>query len=360
MEFFLFFLFLLVSISILLYEVIAFNKKGIFSKKEELSGSEPFVSILISARNEEENIPHLCHSLTSLSYPKDRFEILIGDDDSDDRSLELLEKHKPSNCTIHSFKGSAKGKLGVLKNLAKLAKGQFQLFTDADVVLNPNWIQGMIYRKQKSSELHVGVTAVMGEHWFYQLQNADWLFNQSVIAWVTNHIGPVTAWGNNMSIDRESFEEVDYSNRIEDTVVEDVELMRSIIKDDGKVCIHASHDTLVRTKPCLTFFGLVQQRSRWLHALRGMPWFAFLGLLLKLTLLPTVLILAFYNPVLLIFWGVKILLGYSIANYTAKRIGRSVSFLSFLYLDIYEFVLYLFTFVHFLFPFRLDWKGRRY
>ncbi|MCD8540713.1 MAG: glycosyltransferase [Leadbetterella sp.] len=54
--------------------------------------NHPKISILVPARNEEENLPVLLQSLRKLTYPKDKTEILLGNDGSDDRTGELMEE----------------------------------------------------------------------------------------------------------------------------------------------------------------------------------------------------------------------------------------------------------------------------
>ena len=54
----------------------------------------PFVSVVIAARNEAENIPHLLNYLTNQTYPKNLYEIIIVNDRSLDNSKNMLEKYE--------------------------------------------------------------------------------------------------------------------------------------------------------------------------------------------------------------------------------------------------------------------------
>ena len=57
----------------------------------------PSVSIIIAARNEEENLPTLLKNLTKQSYPLDKLEVIIVNDRSTDRTEEILkEASKPA------------------------------------------------------------------------------------------------------------------------------------------------------------------------------------------------------------------------------------------------------------------------
>ena len=53
----------------------------------------PSVSILISAYNEESVIERKIQNLLELDYPKEKLEILIGDDGSADKTAEIVERY---------------------------------------------------------------------------------------------------------------------------------------------------------------------------------------------------------------------------------------------------------------------------
>src|SRR4051812_39579343 len=52
----------------------------------------PLVSILVAARNEEDNILACLKAIDALSYPVHRLEVLIGNDESEDGTVELVQQ----------------------------------------------------------------------------------------------------------------------------------------------------------------------------------------------------------------------------------------------------------------------------
>ena len=52
------------------------------------------ISVIVSARNEEKNIVGTLLELAGQAYPRELFEIILLDDDSTDRTLELAEKFR--------------------------------------------------------------------------------------------------------------------------------------------------------------------------------------------------------------------------------------------------------------------------
>ena len=115
----------------------------IFKRKEteNQNGSDtPKVSILISAYNEEAVIERKIQNLLELDYPKDKLEILIGDDGSTDKTVEIVERYKDQGITLVKAPQNA-GKAAMLNRLEKKASGEILLFCDANTMLFPNVVR---------------------------------------------------------------------------------------------------------------------------------------------------------------------------------------------------------------------------
>lgn len=92
-------------------------------------------SIIIPAKNEEINIQNCLQSIAAVDYPADKFEILLVDNGSSDRTVEVAESFgvtayvKPE-LTISGLRNFA----------AKQAQGKILAFLDADCTVFPNWL----------------------------------------------------------------------------------------------------------------------------------------------------------------------------------------------------------------------------
>lgn len=84
------------------------------------------ISIIIPALNEEKYLPLLLDSIKKQSY-KD-YEIIVADAGSKDKTLEIAKSY---GCTIIEGGLPAKGR----NSGAKVAKGEYLLFIDSDVVI---------------------------------------------------------------------------------------------------------------------------------------------------------------------------------------------------------------------------------
>lgn len=98
-----------------------------------------FVSILIPARNEAENLRRLIPSILSQSH--ESFEIIVYDDASEDDTSQVVQDF--ADPRIQLLRGSGPpegwaGKVNALYQAASRAKGNAYLFLDADVLLTGN------------------------------------------------------------------------------------------------------------------------------------------------------------------------------------------------------------------------------
>lgn len=101
---------------------------------------EDLVSVLIPARNEEQNIGRLLEDLSKQNYKN--LEILVYDDMSEDHTAEVVARHSAGDERIRLLKGRALpegwlGKNHACHQLSLEARGRFLLFVDADVRMHP-------------------------------------------------------------------------------------------------------------------------------------------------------------------------------------------------------------------------------
>jgi cellulose synthase/poly-beta-1,6-N-acetylglucosamine synthase-like glycosyltransferase len=97
---------------------------------------EPMVSVLIPARNEEQVIERILQRMTELTYPKEKFEVIVIDDASTDKTGEKAKIFAKNNNFIHVIQRDqtegGKGKQEALNCGLKHVSGELIYCFDAD------------------------------------------------------------------------------------------------------------------------------------------------------------------------------------------------------------------------------------
>ena len=97
----------------------------------------PFVSIIVPVYNGEKIIGECIESLLNQTYPKDKYEISIIDNNSKDRTPDIIKKYPVRYLLENKIQSSyAARNKGV-----KQSSGDIIAFTDADCIATPEWLQ---------------------------------------------------------------------------------------------------------------------------------------------------------------------------------------------------------------------------
>lgn len=105
----------------------------------------PILSIIIPTHNSESTIKRCLDSLLSQSIPREQFEIIIVDDGSKDKTVQIANECKADNVIVTEpcFQGKARN-IG-----AKNAQGEFLAFIDSDCSAKDGWIGSIISELKK-------------------------------------------------------------------------------------------------------------------------------------------------------------------------------------------------------------------
>jgi len=117
-----------------------------FVEKDTLS-KLPFVSILVPAHNEERVIGRLLQRLTELTYPKDKYEIIVINDHSEDTTSRIAQSHAsryPDLIKVVNRAVGGNGKAEALNVGLRFARREFICCFDADYVPQTNILEKML------------------------------------------------------------------------------------------------------------------------------------------------------------------------------------------------------------------------
>ncbi|MCS6832449.1 MAG: glycosyltransferase [Flammeovirgaceae bacterium] len=330
----------------------------------------PRVSVLVAARNEENNIAACLRSLLLQDYPAHLLEIIVGNDASEDNTAGIVEdfirrlpQGSPTYRLIHVTQriGHCKGKANVLAHLAKVAEGEVFLFTDADVEVPPSWVSTMIEHWNPEIGIMTGFTIPEGRDLFSRLQALDWTSGLTAICKATEWGIPLTALGNNMLVSRAAYESIGGYEGIAFSLTEDHAIFKAITDKGWKFHHLMCPEITAKTLPMKTLKEYIHQRKRWTYGAMRLPWYAVMILFGQALLIPIILLWGVFYPFQAAsVWAVKASLQSLLLLFALQKINRKQPLYAILLYEVYADIFYFIMLLTYILPFKVDWKGRKY
>src|SRR3989344_4996770 len=227
------------------------------------------ISVVVIARNEEENISTCLDALLLQNYPSDKFQIIVVDDHSTDSTLKIIRSYSDQNAQINCLQldENVTGKKQGITKAIELSSSELIVTTDADCKMGVNWLSSMAsFYKNTNAKMIVAPVAFYDEKTvFEKMQSLEFmaliacggaslLFNKAIMC-----------NGANLAYTKSSFLEVNGFEKNESKASgDDVLLMYKINEHfPGKVLFLKNSDAIVYTKPMNSVKKFVQQRKRW-------------------------------------------------------------------------------------------------
>lgn len=106
---------------------------------------KPFVSIIISAYNEEKVIERKLENITESTYP--HYEVIVANDASSDRTVEIcqnfINNHPAYDIKVNTVKNHL-GKTNAQDEAVDVAKGEIMVFSDANSMFKADAIDELV------------------------------------------------------------------------------------------------------------------------------------------------------------------------------------------------------------------------
>ncbi len=341
---------------------------GASKKFPKLSDDElPSATVIVAARNEEENILDCLRSLNSLEYPAGKLQIIIIDDNSTDSTAELITEFTADKNRFLFLKtklqlGELKGKSNAIANAIESATGEIILTTDADCIVSPLWAKTIASYYQKDVALVCGYTTKFDDTPFNGMQAVDFIYLLEVAAGTINIGQPLSCIGNNMSYRKSVYDQVGGYKALPFSVTEDSLLLLAIKKlGKYKLIYPLDKEALVTSKPCPDFKTLFHQKKRWgVGGLDNTP-FGFTVMATAFITHLMVLLSPFFMSLNIIYMIIfKILTDYFFLLPVFNRLELKLSLKNFMAFEIYYFSYVIILPIALLFGKKVEWKGRTF
>lgn len=250
-----------------IYYMVVFGKFA-FAKPKKNNLKRIPVSVIVCAKNEEENVAKFIPILASQNYPD--FEIILIDDASSDATLDIFEAFEKEYSNIRLVKVANNEAFWGNKKFAltlgiKAAKKEYLLFTDADCYpTSENWIAEMTsnFTLQKTIILGYGAYEKIPNSFLNKIIRFETLLTAvQYFSWAK--IGmPYMGVGRNMAYKKEEFFNV--NGFIDHMKIrsgdDDLFVNQAATKKNTTVCY--SPESFTYSKPKTTFKDWFAQKRR--------------------------------------------------------------------------------------------------
>ena len=232
-------------------------------------GSERYltISIIVPFRNEEHTLEKLIQSLSSLQYPKDKLQIILVNDHSSDRSLELISPYLSATIQLIHLELEDTGKKNAIAKGIETATSEIIVTTDADCTHQHNWLSTISdFFAFENTQLVVGPVAIApSTSWFAKLQAIEFSSLIGSGAAMLHWGIPAMANGANLAFRKSAFVFVDgYEGNQHIASGDDEYLLKKIFgKFPSGVVFNNQSVSVVNTLPMPSLSSFFYQRLRW-------------------------------------------------------------------------------------------------
>jgi glycosyltransferase involved in cell wall biosynthesis len=179
--------------------------------------NNPMVTIIIPAKNEEKIIGKCLKALANLEYPREQYEVIVVDNGSTDSTTKIVDDYGFIAYTQPGITISGLRNFGAIS-----AKGVILAFVDADVVVEPEWLENGIAALSEAGVACVGcspeiprISTWVERAWNLQIKgrpeksDREWLASMNLLVW-KKYFFEVNGFNENLC----TCEDVDFGYRI--------------------------------------------------------------------------------------------------------------------------------------------------
>jgi cellulose synthase/poly-beta-1,6-N-acetylglucosamine synthase-like glycosyltransferase len=259
------FLFSILMMYVLFISALIFGFGKIAKKKVIDLKPKTTFSIVVPFRNEAENLPKLLHSISLLNYPKELFEVILVDDDSDDE-FRIMNYEFEIRCIDNNRKSNSPKK-DAIETAIKIAKNDWIITTDADCLVQKDWLLTFDNYIQTTNKKMVaaGVCYLPKKGFLHDFQTLDFLSLQGATIGSFGIGKPFICNGANFAYAKKFFHDLNGFDGNENIASgDDVFLLqKAVLKEPKAVGFLHNSKSIVATQTVNTWKELFIQRVRW-------------------------------------------------------------------------------------------------
>lgn len=269
------FFIIVLTVVTVLYALVAFIFFiGLFFQSKERNSIQYPVSIIIAARNEEDNIGRILQDLTQQTYPRALYEIIVANDSSLDSTGKIIDGfalkfENIKHVYVDKVPPGFSPKKYVLECAIQQAQNEIILTTDADCRVGSQWIESMVSQFVPNVGFVIGFSqfgkSYERRNLLERLQAFDFMQLMGAAAGTANLGYPLAASGQNLGYLRKAYLKVGGFKKVAHRVSGDDVLLLQLVRKftKFKVRFAATPASFVVSEPQSNLKGFIQQRLRW-------------------------------------------------------------------------------------------------
>jgi len=231
-------------------------------------------TIIIPARNEEDNIEKCVLSILKNDYPSNLFEVIVADDFSTDNTAQIVKQLQQqfSNLRLIQLEKFVSDKLNSYKKKSietVIAHSSYNwiITTDADCKVSPNWVSLFNSYIQRNNVVFIAapVKFINNRSFLSIFQCLDFISLQGITGASVSAGFHNMCNGANLAYRKEAFYEVNGFKGVDNIASgDDMLLMHKIERRyPGKIGYLFHKKAIVETLPMQDWKSFIHQRIRW-------------------------------------------------------------------------------------------------
>lgn len=242
------------------------------TRKNELPNSR--ATVVVSVRNEEDNIVACLRSILAQKLPETYFEVIVVNDFSTDNTLNEISKVEAENISVYRLRDFLPPEYAQIPNKKRAitlavskAKYDIVITADGDCVYPEYWLLSMLqyYDRTKRKLITAPVNYVEKKGFLHSFLMMDLAAMIGITAGSIAQSKPVMSNGANMLFEKEAFIKVNgYEGNEHIPSGDDIFLLQKISTYYKDAIGFLKNDSaMAATLPPTTFNEFMQQRIRW-------------------------------------------------------------------------------------------------
>lgn len=226
-------------------------------------------SILVSARNEAENIAKCLDSILTQNYPTSLYEVIVINDRSEDETAAIVNAYvqKYSHVKLlHTTDKTYEGKKMAITYGFEQALYDYCILTDADCIVPNTWlIEYNSFLVTNPAQFIYAPVTFTGKTIFEKVQSLEFAGLVGIGASAIQLKNPNMCSAANMLVKKSAFDAVNgYQDNLDVSSGDDEFLLHKIFKKyPHQVYFLKSYKAIVKTGANVTLKQLTDQRRRW-------------------------------------------------------------------------------------------------